>query len=68
MTDHGMATHDTAHAGPDAPLHGDGPDEHDAGGHGGHGGHEGHAEMFRRRFWVSLLLSVPVIVLSMMVQ
>ncbi len=43
------------------------------GGHGDHGdhgaaGHAHHAEMFRQRFWASLLLSVPVIVYSQMVQ
>jgi Cu2+-exporting ATPase len=43
-------------------------EEHD-GGHGGHGtDHSGHAEMFRQRFWVSLAISVPVILLSEMVQ
>lgn len=36
------------------------------GGHEGHGGHTGHAEMFRRRFLLSLLLSLPVLVLSPM--
>ena len=36
--------------------------------HGSHGGHEGHAEMFRRRFWVSLALTVPTVVYSSMVQ
>jgi Cu2+-exporting ATPase len=40
--------------------------------HGGHAGHAGHhAHMvadFRRRFWVSLVLTVPVIVLSPMIQ
>ena len=39
------------------------------GDHGGHGKHAGHhVEMFRRRFWVSLLLSVPVVVTSHMVM
>ncbi len=47
------------------------PDEHDAhagpGEHTGHDGHDRHAghgahgEMFRRRFWVSLVLSIPVV-------
>jgi Cu2+-exporting ATPase len=41
-------------------------------GHQGHGGHDKHAghhvEMFRRRFWWSLLLSVPVVVTSQMVM
>ena len=43
-------------------------------GHGAHAGHEGHeghgdhAEMFRRRFWWSLLLTVPIVVTSPMVM
>ena len=42
--------------------------------HPGHGGqrahtdHTGHEQMFRRRFWVSLVLSLPVIVFSEFVQ
>ena len=40
---------------------------HDHGGHGGHGGHGDHAAMFRKRFWWSLLLSVPVVFTSHMV-
>ena len=44
-----------------------GPGEHDE--HGGHGGHAGHdPEVFRRRFWLSLVLSIPVVVYSEMVQ
>lgn len=44
-----------------------------AGGHAGHGepGHDHHAMMiddFKKRFWISLALSIPVIVLSPMVQ
>src|SRR5215216_1778008 len=59
------------HAGP--PGHGEhgGP----AGGHeghgahgGGHGGHGDHGVRFRDRFWWSLVLSVPVVVSSGMVQ
>jgi Cu2+-exporting ATPase len=37
-------------------------------GHGGHGGHGDHAEMFRRRFWWSLLLTVPIVATSHMVM
>ena len=33
-------------------------------GHGGHAGHVDHAAMFRSRFWLSLLLTVPVVVYS----
>ncbi len=48
-----------AHAGHDAdPGHA---------GHDRHAGHGAHGEMFRRRFWVSLVLSVPVVVFSPMV-
>ncbi|KAA9340127.1 copper-translocating P-type ATPase [Adhaeribacter soli] len=44
-----------------------------AGGHAGHGehGHDHHAmriDDFKKRFWISLALSIPVIVLSPMVQ
>src|SRR4029453_15118321 len=43
---------------------------HDA--HGGHGGHDKHAghdpEMFRRKFWLSLALTVPLVVTSEMVM
>ena len=38
------------------------------GGHGGHGDHAGHEQMFRRRFWVSLALSVPVLAFSETIQ
>jgi P-type Cu2+ transporter len=48
--------------------------DHDThGGHGGeHGGHDKHAghdpEMFRRRFWLSLLFTIPLVVTSEMVM
>ncbi len=49
------------------------------GGHGGHDGdqdsehkhhvdHTGHEEMFRNRFWVSLILSVPVVLYDPMIH
>ncbi len=45
-------------------------------GHGGHEGHDhgdhvdhtGHEAMFRKRFWVSLVLSIPVLLYSPLVQ
>ncbi|WP_165983878.1 heavy metal translocating P-type ATPase [Streptomyces sp. YIM 98790] len=41
-------------------------------GHTGHGGHDKHAghspEMFRSRFWLSLLLTLPVLVTSHMIM
>jgi Cu2+-exporting ATPase len=40
-----------------------------AGGHADHGKHAGHhVEMFRRRFWISLLLTLPVVATSHMVM
>ncbi len=45
-------------------------DEHS--GHRGHGGHDKHAghdpEMFRRRFWLSLALTIPLVITSEMVM
>jgi P-type Cu2+ transporter len=38
------------------------------GGHGAHGGHGDHAAMFRRRFWITLALSLPIVASSEMVQ
>src|SRR5215216_744638 len=46
--------------------------EHAAMGHGAHAAHDKHAghsvEMFRSRFWITLLLSIPVVLYSPMVQ
>ena len=54
------------HAGEHAQPHG----AHDA--HAGHAGHDGHAghsvAMFRDRFWLSVLLTVPILIWSGMVQ
>jgi len=43
---------------------------HDHGhGHGhGHGDHAGHAAVYRRRFWITLILALPVVVYSDMIQ
>jgi Cu2+-exporting ATPase len=41
-------------------------EEHE--GHEGHAGHEGMIEDFRRRFWISLALTIPVLILSPMIQ
>ena len=66
------------HAGHGTPAGHAGDGRHqDPGGHAGHdpagppagGGHAGHdPEAFRRRFWLSLLLTVPVVVSSHMVM
>src|ERR671913_1005945 len=48
----------------------DAPATHE--GHTGHGGHDKHAghdpEMFRRRFWLSLILTIPLVVTGEMVM
>jgi Cu2+-exporting ATPase len=33
-----------------------------------HGGHVGHEDIFRQKFWISLLLTIPVVLYSHMVQ
>jgi len=57
-----MTMTETAHA---HAAHQDPPDHAPHGGHSGHGDHVG---MFRRRFWWSLLLTLPVVVTSHMVM
>jgi P-type Cu2+ transporter len=73
----GVSTHDHAgHAGvPAAPAHSATAHEHHAAGHdmtGGHGGHDKHAghdpEAFRRKFWLSLVLTIPIVVTSHMIM
>ena len=51
----------TAH---DTDLHAHGSQA----GQGHHAGHAGHAEVFRRRFWISLILAIPVVLYSQMVM
>jgi len=50
---------------------GHGGDGHGGDGHGGHGSHDHHAMMirdFRLRFWVSLMITIPILALSPMIQ
>ncbi|HPU39816.1 MAG TPA: heavy metal translocating P-type ATPase, partial [Microthrixaceae bacterium] len=53
-------------------AHGQPPGSGDHSGHEAHAGHDKHAghdpEMFRRRFWVSLVLTIPLVVTSHMVM
>jgi Cu2+-exporting ATPase len=61
--------HHGEHAGePEQAGHGAHGGQGDHGGHGGHGGHGDHAAMFRRLFWISLVLTLPVIAYSEMLQ
>ena len=57
----------------DHAAHGSSHTEHavpagDAGGHSTHVDHTGHELMFRNRFWVSLVLTIPVLLYSSAVQ
>jgi len=57
----------SAHQGHDMPKAEMSHEDHSA--HAGHGtDHSGHEQMFRVRFWWSLLLSIPVLVYSEMIQ
>lgn len=59
--------HMNAHAGHmDHAAHGDHPMQ--AGEHAGHIDHTGHEALFRKRFWVSLILSIPVLLYTPMLQ
>ncbi|MGD8599288.1 MAG: heavy metal translocating P-type ATPase, partial [Anaerolineae bacterium] len=48
-------------------AHGQEHDDH-GGDHEAHADHSGHEQMFRRRFWISLVLSIPVLVFSPTLQ
>ncbi|MFN8467903.1 MAG: heavy metal translocating P-type ATPase [Caldilineaceae bacterium] len=54
---HGAPTTHAAHAAADAHA-----------GHGAHVDHSGHEQVFRRRFWICLALTVPVLLFSPMIQ
>ena len=63
------ADHATPQETSDDPVdHGSHDVHDDHGGHGGHTDHTGHETMFRRRFWVCLALTVPVLLYSEHVQ
>jgi Cu2+-exporting ATPase len=59
---------DHASPGAEHPGHPSGEQQAEHGDHGGHGGHGDHAAVFRRLFWINLILAIPVIVYSEMVQ
>jgi len=51
-----------------AHPHGSAAGSHDHAGHDRHAGHGEHGEVFRRLFWWNLLLAIPVVASSEMVQ
>jgi len=70
MTGHGEhAGHGGSHGAPSAAMDPNQHQVHQGSGHGGHDKHEGHdPEVFRKRFWLSLLLTIPTVVFSEMIQ
>jgi Cu2+-exporting ATPase len=69
-SDHAVMKAD--HTGHVEPSDHEGHKEHsgheDQSSHDGHVDHSGHENMFRQRFWVSTLLSIPVLIFSPAVQ
>jgi len=64
---HDHSLHDHTRMMHDHKQHG----EHDHGAGGGHSHHDHHAHMvadFRKRFWISLALTAPILLLSPMIQ
>lgn len=61
----GMDTHEHSHTGQPAPATGQ-MDHMEHMGHGGHGGHGDHVAVFRRLFWIMLVLAVPTVLCSSM--
>ena len=53
---------------PEHKIHTDHEDHSAHKEHGGHHDHTGHETMFRNRFWVCLLLSIPVVIYSPAIQ
>ena len=49
-------------------AHDDHSGHDDHAGHGEHGGHAGHAAVFRRLFWINLVLALPIVFSSEMVM
>jgi P-type Cu2+ transporter len=61
---HGMKEESQPDMHSDYTAHGMGKTEEQA----GHVDHSGHEDLFRKRFWVSLLLSIPVLLYTPMLQ
>ena len=57
-----------SHTETDHSDHGNGHDHQKGNDHSAHVDHSGHEQMFRQKFWVSLALSIPVLVFSPALQ
>ena len=60
--------HEVDHAAMGRAAGGESPVGGEEGGHEGHIDHSGHEELFRRRFWLSLALSIPILLYSPLIQ
>ena len=67
MKDHAM-TEDAATDPHSSHQHEGWRKQEDSNGHAAHVDHSGHEQMFRRRFWVCLVLTIPVLLYSPMLQ
>ncbi|MCF6278071.1 MAG: copper-translocating P-type ATPase, partial [Anaerolineales bacterium] len=75
---HNMSAESDEHAGHQMPMHAGHEEMQDHAGHGGHQeghdehaghtDHSGHEQMFRQRFWISSLISIPVLLYSPSIQ
>ena len=67
--DHAHTEHEHGQAGHDHAGHEDHAAHESHGGHADHSGHEGHdPETFRRKFWLSLALTLPILYFSEQIQ
>jgi P-type Cu2+ transporter len=60
--------HEVDHSAMSHAAGGEAPVGSEEGGHEGHVDHSGHEELFRRRFWISLVLSIPILLYSPLIQ
>ena len=70
---HHHSSHHDSHKNEDHGSHGGHGDHGSHGGHGDHGGHEGHdhGDMiveFRNKFFIILVVTIPIMLLSPMIQ
>ena len=78
LTDEAHITHQGHSSHHDHPMHSENEEdmahsEHNGqevghGEHAGHTDHSGHEQMFRQRFWISLVISIPVLLYSPSIQ
>ena len=68
MMDHSALTKHTMHENTEIQTPGVQIDHSGHQSHSEHADHSGHERMFKSRFWISLALSIPVIVFSPMIQ